>query len=83
MFILGALYGVPIKLDRYIVLNIMTEIISKVSEVIFDMENVRIRSCLLDRIIEKIHWERERNEFVQETKTLRVQVKEADKFLSF
>lgn len=55
MFILGALYGVPIKLDRYIVLNIMTEIISKVAEVIFDMENVRIRSCLLDRIIEKIH----------------------------
>lgn len=47
------LYGTNIKLQRYTVLSIATKIISKVADVVRNVENVGIKIDWLDRLIER------------------------------
>lgn len=83
LVLLKVLYDAVIKLEKFTVLIITTEVISEVAEVMGFVENVGIRIDWLDRLIGEMFTEKERNELMQEINMLRLQVEEAEKFLTF
>lgn len=58
MFLLEALYRAAVKLERRIALITITETISRVAKVMWDVECAGIRADWLDKLIKEIHKER-------------------------
>lgn len=65
LFLLEALHGISMRLERYTLLNITTATIYEVVKVMGDIMSVGIRVEWLDQLIRKIHEEQECQELVQ------------------